>query len=86
MKDAKLPQAEEDGADVPTHWNQGGYRIVYTTCDEELMTTVFDGLHDKISKITKLDETLSNNQKGKQVESYWMGPIDQYIKKKHRTV
>ena len=50
------------------------------------MSTVFDGLHDKISKITKLDETLSNNHKRKQLEPSRKGPIDQYIRKKHRTV
>ena len=46
LKKSKLKQAQEDNVDVPLTWNRGGYSIVYTTCDEDLMSAVFDGLKD----------------------------------------
>ena len=56
-----MEQAAAEGIDVPLQWNQGGHRIVYTTCDEDLMKTVFDDLSAKFEKIIELDGKLSEN-------------------------
>ena len=61
LKKAKLEQATAEGIDVPLQWNQGGHRIVYTTCDEDLMKTVFGDLSAKFEKIIELDGKLSEN-------------------------
>ena len=61
LKKAKLDQAAAEGIDVPLQWNQGGHRIVYTTCDDDLMKSVFDNLRDKFDKIIELDGKLSEN-------------------------
>ena len=61
LKKAKLAQAEQEGIDVPLLWNQGGHRIVYTTCDEDLMSAVFNDLKNKFDKIIELDDKLSDN-------------------------
>ncbi len=61
LKKAKLEQAAAEGLDVPLQWNQGGHRIVYTTCDEDLTKTVFDDLRGKFDKIIELDGKLSEN-------------------------
>ena len=61
LKKAKLEQAAAEGIDVPLQWNQGGHRIVYTTCDEDLMKTVFGDLSAKFEKIIELDGKLSEN-------------------------
>ena len=61
LKKAKLEQAVAEGIDVPLQWNQGGHRIVYTTCDEDLMKTVFGDLSAKFEKIIELDGKLSEN-------------------------
>ena len=61
LKKAKLEQAAAEGLDVPLQWNQGGHRIVYTTCDEDLMNTVFNDLKGKFDKIVELDCKLSEN-------------------------
>ena len=60
LKKAKFEQAAAEGLDVP-QWNQGGHRIVYTTCDKDLMETVFDNLRSKFDKIIELDSKLSEN-------------------------
>lgn len=61
LKKAKLEQAAAEGIDVPLQWNQGGHRIVYTTCDEDLMNSVFGDLSAKFEKIIELDGKLSEN-------------------------
>ena len=61
LKKAKLEQATAEGIDVPLQWNQGGHRIVYTTCDEDLMNSVFGDLSAKFEKIIELDGKLSEN-------------------------
>ena len=65
LKKARLIQAENEEIDVPLLGTQGGHRIVYTTCDEDLMSTVFDDLKDKLHKIIELDEKLSENHASK---------------------
>ena len=61
LKKAKLEQAAAEGIDVPLQWNQGGHRIVYTTCDEDLMNSMFGDLSAKFEKIIELDGKLSEN-------------------------
>ena len=61
FKKAKLEQAAAEGIDVPLQWNQGGHRIVYTTCDEDLMKTMFYDLNAKFKNIIELDGKLSEN-------------------------
>ena len=61
LKKAKLEQAAAEGIDVPLQWNQGGHRIVYTTCDEDLMNSMFGDLSAKSEKIIELDGKLSEN-------------------------
>ena len=56
-----MEQAAAEGVDVPLQWNQGGHRIVYTMCDEDLMTTVLNDLQIKIEKIVELDRKLYEN-------------------------
>ena len=58
LKKAKLEQAAAEGIDVPLQWNQGGHRIVYTTCDEDLMNSMFGDLSAKFEKILELDGAL----------------------------
>ena len=65
LKKARVNQAEKEGIDVPLLWNQGGHRIIYTTCDEDLMSTVFNDLKEKFDKIIELDDKLSENHSSK---------------------
>ena len=65
LKKAKLQQADGERLDVPLQWNQGGHRIIYTTCDEDLMKTVFEHLRGNFDKIIKLDGKLSENHASK---------------------
>ena len=65
LKKVKLEQAAAEDLDVPLQWNQGGHRIVYTSCDEDLMKTVFEDLRGKFDKIIKLDGKLSENHAAK---------------------
>ena len=82
LKKAKLEEAELEGIDVPLLWNQGGHRIVYTTCDEDLMGTVFCGLKKKFEKIIELDDKLSEThaiKKGVR-KTVHKDSIDQFLK------
>ena len=46
-----LEQADENNIDVPLMFKQGGARIVYTKCDEDLMGEVFADLKESFDKI-----------------------------------
>ena len=74
-----MKQAEDDRVDVPLCWSQGGYRIVYTSCDEDLMGTVLNGLKDSIAKIIELDKSLTGNHESKREARKAPPPIHKFL-------
>ena len=65
LKKRKLEQADENKIDVPLMFQQGGARIVYTKCDEDLMGEVFADLKESFDKIAAMDAKLSSNRAAK---------------------
>ena len=65
IRGEKLEQADENKIDVPLMFKQGGARIVYTKCDEDLMGEVFADLKGSFDKIAAMDAKLSSNRVAK---------------------
>ena len=83
LKERKLEKADAEKIDVPLMFNQGGPRIVYTTCDEDLMGEVFDSLKESFDKIAAMDAKLSSNRAAKvrrtvEQPAVRQGPLDRF--------
>ena len=76
-KKARLEQAEDEESLVPLMWNQGGYRIVYTMADEELLLDVLQKLRPKFEATMRWYCTMKNRAK-KQKQA----TLHKYLKKK----
>ena len=86
LKKRKLEKADANKIDVPLMYKQGGARIVYTTCDEELMGEVFTHLQGKFDKIVAMDAKLSSNRAVKvkktieKPQPVKKGPLDRFFR------
>ena len=83
LKKRKLEQADENKIDVPLMFKQGGARIVYTKCDEDLMGEVFADLKGSFDKIAAMDAKLSSNRAAKvrrtvEQPAVRQGPLDRF--------
>ena len=84
LKTRKLEQADENKIDVPLMFKQGGARIVYTKCDEDLLGEVFADLKESFDKIAAMDAKLSSNRAAKvrrtgvEQRAVRQGPLDQF--------
>ena len=79
-KKARLEQAEDEESLVPLMWNQGGYRIVYTMADEELLLDVLQKLRPKFEATMRWYSTMKNRAKKQKQET-----LHKYLKKKAST-
>ena len=76
-KKARLEQADDEDSLVPLMWNQGGYRIIYTMADEELLLEVLQKLRPKFDAIIRWYSTMKNRAKKQKQET-----IRKYLKNK----
>ena len=79
-KKARLEQAEDEDSLVPLMWNHGGYRIVYTMADEELLLDVLQKLRPKFEAIIRWYSTMKNRAKKQKQET-----LHKYLKTKAST-
>ena len=62
---------------MPLMWNQGGYRIVYTMADEELLLDVLQKLRPKFEATMRWYSAMKNCAKKQKQET-----LHKYLKKK----
>ena len=79
-----MEHADENKIDVPLMFKQGGARVVYTKCDEDLMGEVFADLKESFDKIAAMDAKLSSNRAAKvrniveKQPAVRQGPLDRF--------
>ena len=64
-------------------FKQGGARVVYTRCDEDLMGEAFADLKESFDKIAAMDAKLSSNRAAKvrrtvEQPAVRQGPLDRF--------
>ena len=66
LKSAKLDEAMREGTRPFVTFNQGEYRLVYTEADDDLMTSVLQGMQERVRNIAQRDDLFSASKPHKQ--------------------